>query len=1509
MAWAFACVAFFALFSFAGAQSGNDTEAALRELGEKIGASIRTEDDAKRACNEERYLSVCVDIGKKYHLYGEERLRRVDEFLEEARDTLVGELQSCANEECLLNAAKKLTEKITKKNPKLASDLELTSEEIQKKEVVVNAARDAGVSIAECKGMNPDVAPVELLRACAKVAKDVNVGGEFDETSIALREALRAGTYQCGDGTPEGCGNFCLNSGVEAGRKGATGIPEVCRNIAATFYGAEGLRALETAYAEVREVEKFFEQKKEKKAFITYDGRTLYAPKEIGAYIEEEGRRGNTEVVGRGMDYLIQYGFVKPEDKIFALKFVENIKQSGRAIDFEECGRNPEACREFVPEDVGRVFGKAEEAHRIVTEEMRKAGVPTPEDCTNEEYGERCVLASMSALPKLEEMAREFPEVRYVAEEVRKYAGSGRGQLGARVKAKEEFAKTGKLDIGGREFTSFSEMTDFCRVNGSLCLAEAAKKGFVEKDVAAEKYKEAFDIQYRTPLPEETASKIVSSAIGPEQREELVNEFRRWLENPVGAPPISFGERTKALPYSFQERQGGTSYYMTQEMERCLAERGVGGEGIEAIRRGGRVEDPSIERLGSECARDIAAGDYGAKEPEVSVLPREDEEGLLQTITKPFRSIVKPIVGELFPKEDGLDASYPYTFSDGFIAKTRSEAEAHCREYPPESGRSIAGECGSKIGVLYDETQKREYVNWVQRTWTFVDTSTEFSYVLDRTDSEYLDYLKSIERKCANIQRYKFRWNEKAGDSAPENWRNFGIPDCSGEKIIGDPCYAQYGPGWVSKDSTKNCYDAYGSNFKTPEGKVYSCNAIPTGVSASGCMKQTTEEAPRPVYGTSPSDCSSAQYWDNNAKTCAIYTCPTGFTWSAEIGGCKNTKDGSPICPPSNYWNTATKRCETLKCTPPLYWDDWREVCVKPELIDDPLVDLLKGYCTSNISQSSCYAQSGCKWVTENGKNFCTSAYTTERNTACNYNGTCDYGESSGSCPNDCGGGDVGRCGAYTSEATCTTGQNCGWYRAKSSNETSYCYYSSGGGGGTSSNWVSHLWTFSNGTQPSSILNRTDQEYLDYIKSIEAVCKTVKRENFCWKSGAGSDTDWKSFGIPDCSGTCSGGAASSTYSGGQGGGTSSCSSALVSLLGAGCHWMYSASDGKGIYCDGPMTKSAKEGDVATTSGCTSSSGGGGQYPGDQNSCPGFAYSVWDGAGKRYCKLNTKESCQYTYPDYLTELNYASTTCPTATSGGGGSSSCSAALKTLLGADCHYMYQNASGQSVYCDGPMTKSAKEGDTATTSGCSSYTGGTGGGSTTACNNNGVCDSGESSGSCPSDCASGGGGSGTSSGCGTYTTQSNCTGTSGCAWDSASSYCYSSGGSGGGTSSCSASLQALLGTGCHYMHVDSSGKSVYCDSVMTKSAKEGDTATIAGCLSGSSGGGGSGGGDYGSCGGYATQSTCAGQPNCYWYNSTGSGSSYCYYSLSGGAYGGEKKGFATVLDAVKKIFWTLSY
>jgi len=443
-----------------------------------------------------------------------------------------------------------------------------------------------------------------------------------------------------------------------------------------------------------------------------------------------------------------------------------------------------------------------------------------------------------------------------------------------------------------------------------------------------------------------------------------------------------------------------------------------------------------------------------------------------------------------------------------------------------------------------------------------------------------------------------------------------------------------------------------------------------------------------------------------------------------------------------------------------------------------------------------------------------------------------------------------GVCPALPTVSSCSDGQDkiisysspeCGTYYSCKARETK-------------STWTNHTWYLKDGNKrTSSILPRTDREYLDYIALVEVECRTkITTDTFNWKVGAGNDNpdNWQNFGIPECSG--------------------------------------------GTVIEDPAKT----------------------YPGDTNSCPGFANSRWDTTGKRYCQLNTEERCDYNYPSYLTNGgNYVATNCPkndwqqaTSTT----YSSCSASLTSLLGAGCHFMYSDSSGRQTYCNSGMTQSAKEGDTAVTQGCpnspSSQTNTTTSVVTTTtttptpvyectadlkdqlgtgchymgnayfdntmtryviqgeryakqCYSNYIqnCTTGTpSTGTCPSGqtwyTPSGGGAgycvnstqtttqtqtqTGTTSGnygaCGSYVTQSSCTGATNCYWfsDPTSPYCYySSSGGASGSGTCSASLISLLGTGCHYMYNDSAGQPIYCNSGMTQSAKDRDTAITAGC------------------------------------------------------------------------------
>lgn len=76
--------------------------------------------------------------------------------------------------------------------------------------------------------------------------------------------------------------------------------------------------------------------------------------------------------------------------------------------------------------------------------------------------------------------------------------------------------------------------------------------------------------------------------------------------------------------------------------------------------------------------------------------------------------------------------------------------------------------------------------NWVKHNWTFTD-GTDGSFILNRTDRDYLNFIASVDAQCAKISKNKFTWKSEAGDDSPSNWKNFGIPDCSGTGIPPPP--------------------------------------------------------------------------------------------------------------------------------------------------------------------------------------------------------------------------------------------------------------------------------------------------------------------------------------------------------------------------------------------------------------------------------------------------------------------------------------------------------------------------------------------------------------------------------------------------------------------------------------------------------------------------------------------------------------------------------------------------
>ncbi|TSC67838.1 MAG: hypothetical protein G01um101472_295, partial [Parcubacteria group bacterium Gr01-1014_72] len=540
-----------------------DITAAIADVGRLVGKTISSSEEAKALCDTERFITECAEIGKRHHLFNADEIKHVDSVLSELSGSTAEALKRCTTTACLVEVANDLAKRITEKDPSAARALDLTPKSVSQKKRLIEAAQEIGVEIEECKAMDPDTASTDLLRLCARLAKHERVqavlspegrsGAEASEASVELQLALRRGDIECGDGTLEGCGNFCLNPGKEGRGEGVRGIPPVCRTIATRFFGNEGITELEAAYEDVATAVATQERHIEEASFTTVDGRTITTPVAIGRYIEGEAARGNVEAVEVGVNFLFTRGLVTQQERDFALKMVRKIRATGSTVDFAACEANPLSCETFIPDDERTTFTANTRVDEIIRAELKNRGITDPRGCESESAHEACIAATRTVLPRLEALAAETPAAEGAVEGIRRTIERASKTMAAREEAQRQIESGTVITIGDRSFRTFLEMETFCRQNGELCLAEAARRGIVDRDTARTKYEAVYEIKQTekateppAPLPT-TARRITDDGIETTEtsflprkinKEEALRRFEAWLDNPEGPPPL-----------------------------------------------------------------------------------------------------------------------------------------------------------------------------------------------------------------------------------------------------------------------------------------------------------------------------------------------------------------------------------------------------------------------------------------------------------------------------------------------------------------------------------------------------------------------------------------------------------------------------------------------------------------------------------------------------------------------------------------------------------------------------------------------------------------------------------------------------------------------------------------------------------------------------------------------------------------------------------------------------------
>lgn len=631
---------------------------------------------------------------------------------------------------------------------------------------------------------------------------------------------------------------------------------------------------------------------------------------------------------------------------------------------------------------------------------------------------------------------------------------------------------------------------------------------------------------------------------------------------------------------------------------------------------------------------------------------------------------------------------------DSAVGSCRKDSASGCRNpfvYKTQD------EC--EIGIRAEVPPERDTARWVEHTWKFAD-GIESSMILDRTDSEYLRYIRNVETTCRLMPKQQFVWKPGAGNDNADNWKNFGIPDCSGQAFAPANCGNNIcESGETIKNCSKDC-----SAGRTARD-AYSCPGF--------AYERIGSRGERYCQLAARQACSTSypQYLYESSYTSSQCPSNTGSTASttAQFGncgsntsrtGCEANQDcdwyvppqGSPYCSlavrgswTSHVWRFSDGGTETssiLSRTDREYSEFIASVDAQCKLITRNKFAWKSGAgndassnwqnfgipdCTGTATNTGTTGGGGyagdansCPWFSysqwdKNGRRYC----------QLNSEYKCDYAYPSylvngpnyknTNCPSE----PMPTGGTAT---TTTTGGG--------TSSMQKCFYPNASKNGVPVGYT--VWCESDyincheGSPSGASISLTGVS-LGTPSSCESGWTggsgSCNNNNYCdpWESKAACPVECANGPGTYTTGTCNNNNYCDTWenasscpsecSGGGGGGNTTCDSALTALLGTGCHQMSSDSSGNLIFCDGPMTKSAKRGDTTTTAGC-----------------------------------------------------------PT-TGGGGGSNTCDSALLTLLGDGCHSMSADSSGNTIFCDGPMTKSAKRGDTATTAGCTGPGGGTGG------------------------------------------------------------------------------------------------------------------------------------------------------------------------------------------------------
>lgn len=223
---------------------------------------------------------------------------------------------------------------------------------------------------------------------------------------------------------------------------------------------------------------------------------------------------------------------------------------------------------------------------------------------------------------------------------------------------------------------------------------------------------------------------------------------------------------------------------------------------------------------------------------------------------------------------------------DGFIDST----DPSCTGYTSTSSTT-------QSQTLTQNTTTASNSNWINKTWNFRDGQSATSYILNRTDAEYANYLAPIQAQCLTINKSLFTWKPNAGSDATTNWQNFGIPDCSETATSSTNTQTTTTVTYPSSGQKNQIWNSLGlnSSIRTDadptriDSLKQACVSTPSGANIwspnAGTSSSVDFGMPSADKCQRASACTTSQYFDgancvsSTYQTTSTYSsCPTDVT-------------------------------------------------------------------------------------------------------------------------------------------------------------------------------------------------------------------------------------------------------------------------------------------------------------------------------------------------------------------------------------------------------------------------------------------------------------------------------------------------------------------------------------------------------------------------------------------------------------------------------------------------------